>query len=96
MSRRSGGRTVYDGAKKRANGATRSRPGLTAIDLFSGAGGLSLGLRKAGFSLVGAVEFDSLAADTYRRNNPNTTLWECDIRELSPRLVARTLELKRG
>ena len=96
VSQPSGERTVYAGVKKRANGAARSHVGLTAIDLFSGAGGLSLGLRKAGFSLVGAVEFDSLAADTYRRNNPDTTLWECDIRELSPRLVARTLELKRG
>jgi len=37
-----------------------------AIDLLSGCGGLTLGLKRAGFNVVGAVEIDSLAADTYR------------------------------
>lgn len=38
------------------------------LDLFSGAGGLSLGLTWAGFGSIGAVEFDSAAADTYESN----------------------------
>jgi len=41
---------------------------LTAIDLFCGAGGLSLGLRRAGFSVVGAVDNDDVAVRTYRDN----------------------------
>lgn len=40
----------------------------TAIDLFSGAGGLSLGLRQAGWNVKAACEFDAAAAETYRRN----------------------------
>ena len=41
---------------------------LTFIDLFSGAGGLGLGFRQAGFRSVWAVEVDSDAADTYELN----------------------------
>lgn len=45
---------------------THDRP--TAIDLFSGAGGLSLGLDAAGFNLLLAVEASADAAQTYFRN----------------------------
>jgi len=38
------------------------------LDLFAGAGGLSLGLTWAGFESMGAIEFDPSAADTYDRN----------------------------
>jgi len=41
---------------------------LTAIDLFCGAGGLSLGLGMAGFSVVAAVDNDEIAVRTYRQN----------------------------
>ncbi len=38
------------------------------IDLFSGAGGMSVGFRRAGFQPVFAVESDPSAAETYRHN----------------------------
>ena len=38
------------------------------IDLFAGCGGLSLGLEKAGFSLVLAVELSRMAAETFYHN----------------------------
>lgn len=40
----------------------------TCVDLFCGAGGLSLGLRLAGFDLVCAVDSSPLAVQTYRAN----------------------------
>lgn len=40
----------------------------TALDLFAGAGGFSLGIERAGFSCVGAVERDMRAGETYARN----------------------------
>lgn len=39
-----------------------------AIDIFCGAGGLSLGLRAAGFDIVAALDYDAAAANTYRAN----------------------------
>jgi DNA (cytosine-5)-methyltransferase 1 len=41
---------------------------LSAIDLFCGAGGFSLGLRNAGFELRGALDNDRRAIETYVHN----------------------------
>ena len=56
---------------------------LSAIDLFSGGGGLTLGLKRAGFDVVAAVEIDKHAAATYRANHGETTLLEQDITTVS-------------
>lgn len=42
-----------------------------AIDLFAGAGGLSLGLHSAGFDVVAALDSWQLAVDTYTKNLPH-------------------------
>jgi DNA (cytosine-5)-methyltransferase 1 len=55
---------------------------LTAIDLFSGCGGLSLGLRQAGFVVSGAVEVDTFAAHAYGLNHPGVDVWDEDIRDI--------------
>ncbi len=40
----------------------------TVMDLFSGAGGLTWGFRRAGFESVLAVDFDRASCETYRAN----------------------------
>lgn len=55
-----------------------------AIDLFSGAGGLTQGLKEAGLRVVSAVEIDRDAAQTYRLNHPDVTLVEGDIADVDP------------
>src|SRR5688572_9093452 len=67
-----------------------------AIDLFSGCGGCSLGLKKAGFEVIGAVEIDPGASSTYRLNHPQVHLWEIDIADLTAQKVLTALELRRG
>ncbi len=51
------------------------------LDLFAGAGGLSLGFEQAGFSVVAAVEFWEPASKTYARNHPRVKLFQEDIRD---------------
>lgn len=41
---------------------------LTAIDLFSGAGGFSLAAHNVGIDVLAAIEFDQHAAETYQKN----------------------------
>lgn len=53
----------------------------TALSLFSGIGGFCEGLRLAGFQIVGAVEHDKYAAESYRANFPDTPLYEGDIEQ---------------
>lgn len=68
----------------------------TAIDLFSGAGGATQGLFDAGFDVIGAIEFDSVAAESYRLNHPKVRVWEKDIREVPAIEVQRVLQLAKG
>ncbi len=57
-------------------------PKPVAVDLFAGAGGLSLGARRAGFKVPVAVEIDPEITTTYQKNHPDVTLIQSDIREL--------------
>ena len=45
-----------------------------AVDLFAGAGGMSLGFEQAGFDVVAAVEIDPIHAATHKFNFPSTAV----------------------
>jgi len=68
----------------------------TAIDLFCGAGGLTQGLKQAGFDVVGAVENHKTYAETFRLNQTSTTLEEKDILQVDPVEFMSRLGLKEG
>lgn len=53
------------------------------IDLFAGAGGLSLGAARAGFNVSAAVEIDPHAMNSHRANFPNTVHIQRDIMTLT-------------
>ncbi len=72
------------------------RPRPLAIDLFAGAGGMSLGFEKAGFQVVQAVECDPHAAKTYQKNHPETDVVVSTIKKLDPNDCLRRLGIRRG
>ena len=53
------------------------------IDLFAGAGGISLGFDKANFENILAVEYDKCFAETYEYNFPTHNLQVKDIKDIS-------------
>jgi DNA (cytosine-5)-methyltransferase 1 len=60
-----------------------------AVNLFSGCGGLSEGLRQAGFHVIAAVEKDNRAAKCYKENHPQTFLLNKDIRKIEISTIKR-------
>lgn len=58
-------------------------PIMCGIDLFAGAGGLSLGAELAGIRVKYAVEADKYAAETYRLNHPFSRVLNEDIKRIT-------------
>jgi DNA (cytosine-5)-methyltransferase 1 len=84
-----------NGFKRQREQAHAPHEEFTALDLFSGAGGLSLGLKLAGFKILGAVDNDQASVETYRRNLGNHIIHE-DIRCLEPAEVAARFGIEPG
>lgn len=60
---------------------------FTYIDLFSGAGGFSLGFDKAGFKNVFSVDREPEFCETYKFNFPNHKLIQKDITKLTKKEI---------
>lgn len=56
---------------------------IKVFDLFSGAGGFSCGFEMAGCRIIGAIEHDKWAADTFSFNHPNAKMLLGDIESFS-------------
>lgn len=56
-----------------------------ALGLFSGAGGLDLGLEAAGFKMTACVELDHVRCETLAQNRPDWNIAQADITKLSGR-----------
>lgn len=73
---------------------------FTAISLFSGAGGLDVGIGQAGFDVLACCEIDPHCCDTLRdadtRERRNTRVIEDDIRNVNPVWLMNELLLEPG
>lgn len=69
---------------------------MKVIDLFAGVGGMSLGAAKAGFSIAGAVELDSIAINSHKINFPNTQHLQYDISSLKGEDLNQAFKLSKG
>ncbi len=69
---------------------------FTTIELFAGAGGLALGVEKAGFETIGLIEFDKDAADTLKKNRPEWNVINDDIANISCLDLEDFFSVKKG
>ena len=60
-----------------------------AIDLFAGAGGMSLGFEQAGFDVVAAVEIDPVYCATHKFNFPNSTVLPRSVEGLTGKEIRK-------
>jgi len=69
---------------------------ITSLELFAGAGGLALGLEKAGFKTLALNEFDKNACQTLRNNRPNWNVIEGDIHKVNFKNFEGKIDLLSG
>ena len=78
--------------KKKVN----SEVELKAIELFAGAGGLALGVEKAGFNTIGLIEIDKNACNTLKLNRPNWNVINENIANISSKNLEDFFSIKKG
>jgi DNA (cytosine-5)-methyltransferase 1 len=66
-----------------------TKSSFIGIDLFAGAGGLSLGLTNAGFDMKLGIEVEKNITSTLQKNNPDQKVITEDIRNLNPLTVLK-------
>ncbi len=56
---------------------------FSAIEIFSGGGGLAVGLKEAGFNTLAAVEVEPHAVATFEANHPSVQVFSQDVRTIT-------------
>ena len=69
---------------------------MTSIELFAGAGGLALGIEKAGFQHLALIEIDKFAAESLKKNRPEWNVICDDIANISGLDLESYLGIKAG
>ncbi|MAO91643.1 MAG: DNA (cytosine-5-)-methyltransferase [Rhodospirillaceae bacterium] len=67
-----------------------------AVDLFAGAGGMSLGFEQAGYDIVAAVEIDPIHAATHKFNFPECAILPKSVSDVSGNEILRAADLSVG
>lgn len=74
--------------------------GLSAVSLFSGAGGMDIGVKQAGFDIKACIEIDKHCCRTLRENihreNRNTLVYEGDICSFDPDKILYDIHMEKG
>ena len=69
-----------------------SRRQKTCLDLFCGCGGFSLGMERAGFRVLAALDWNQEAIYTYRRNFPRVPfVLSEDLTKFNPEILDKLL-----
>lgn len=68
----------------------------TAIDLFSGAGGLSEGFAQAGFQILAANDFDQYAAETFKATHRDANFIDGPVQKITANQLLKAAGLKKG
>ena len=74
----------------------RTQPTLKAIDLFCGCGGMSAGLRSAGFEVLAGVDVEPKYMATFERNFPHATPLRLDLSSVPPECLMERLGIAPG
>ncbi|QDD95638.1 DNA-cytosine methyltransferase [Roseomonas mucosa] len=70
--------------------------GMTAIDLFCGAGGLSEGFRQAGFHVLAGQDIDEVAGETFAATHSEARFLGGPIQKVTSQLLLKTAGLRKG
>jgi DNA (cytosine-5)-methyltransferase 1 len=82
--------------KAEVNNAILPKKKFTSIELFAGAGGLAIGLEKAGIECLALNEIDKWAAETLRKNRKDWNVIQDDIKNVSFKKYKNKVDIVTG
>lgn len=78
------------------NNTDCKKSSYSTLELFAGAGGLALGIEKAGFDTIGLVEIDKYASQTLKLNRPSWNVINADITHISEQNLEQLFCINKG